>query len=232
MAHFKKGILVGVSLLAMSSASFAAVINKSVSTTGGSASAFAGLQAPGSQTLQLPSFDAAQGTLNSVSLAFTVNTLVDNTVANASRTASGSYGNLGGTTTFTLTGPGAQLIGSGTASQSGLAGNIGTFSVIDAGSTTNTVSGTVVPTSNAPFIGTSSSTVAFSFSAPTATVTGPPTQTIDLSFAALGFGDATVTATYNFTPPSPPPTGTPEPASMALIGAGLVSLGMARRRKA
>ena len=232
MAYFKKGILVGVSLLAMSSASYAAVINKSVSTTGGSAAAFAGLQAPGSQTLQLPSFDATLGTLNSVSLAFTVNTLVDNTVANASRTATGSYGNLGGTTTFTLTGPGGQIIGAGTAAQSGLAGNIGTFSVIDAGSSTNTTSGSVTPTSTAPFIGTSSSTVAFSFSAPVAAVTGPPTQTIDLSFAALGFGDATVTATYNFTAPPPPPTGTPEPASMALIGAGLVGLGMARRRKA
>lgn len=215
----------------MSSVSFAAVINKTVSTTGGSAALFGGLQAPGTQILQLPSFDATLGTLQSVSLAFTVNTLIDNTVANASRTTTGSYTNLGGTTTFTLTGPGGQVIGAGTAAQSGLFGSVAPLGVSDAGSTPTTTSGTVTPTSAAPFVGTSSTTVAFSFSAPTAVVTGPPTQTINLSFAALGFGDASVTATYTFNTPPPPPTGTPEPASMALVGAGLVGLGMARRRK-
>jgi PEP-CTERM motif len=48
-------------------------------------------------------------------------------------------------------------------------------------------------------------------------------------------GEITIVAAFNFTaaapPPPPPPVGTPEPATLTVVGAGLMGLGVVRRRR-
>ena len=52
------------------------------------------------------------------------------------------------------------------------------------------------------------------------------------SQTTTGLGNFTIFYTYdNSTATPPPPTGVPEPATMALLGAGWSGIGMTRRRR-
>ncbi len=60
---------------------------------------------------------------------------------------------------------------------------------------------------------------------------GSVPNTVFTSNTGNSTGTVTVSYTYTELPPPPPPTGTPEPASMALLGAGLLGIGIVRRRR-
>ncbi len=215
----KKVLSLLATVSAMSISAFGAQISYSHTTTAQTT--------PFSDAFTLTSFNPALGTLTAIAIDFSSTTTANLSVFNSTGSA-GSFTNGSASVPLTVTGPTGvtnNVTATSTFASGAYGAPAGPYSY--PGSPVNTVAPTfnVASANFASYTQPGAANVGFTVAGNSGTYGGTAANGVFFSGNATAGGTTTITYTYTV-----PSTGTPEPATMGLLGSALVGLGFLKFR--